>query len=120
MPGYWFVSKFGGPPDNRPVRHDKQPCCPALLRINRQIHDEVIGMFYGTANFRIFVTGCWCYFLGVKFCTQDLGNATANKLPLGFRFIRSLHISLRMDWPWNPGEQLPLDLARARLPPGQP
>ncbi|CZR51759.1 uncharacterized protein PAC_01636 [Phialocephala subalpina] len=47
--GYWFRNK-GGPPDRRPVRYDKQPCCPAILRINRQIHDEVIGIFYGTAR----------------------------------------------------------------------
>ncbi|PMD48792.1 hypothetical protein L207DRAFT_575444 [Hyaloscypha variabilis F] len=101
---YCFISKWGGPRDHRPLCHDKQPYCPAILRINRQDLDEVIGMFYVTAQSKMFVTGSECYFFGVKFCTQDLDNPTANKLPPGLRFVHLLHISISMGWLWNPGE----------------
>jgi hypothetical protein len=62
------------------------------------------------------VTGRYCYFVGVKFSTEDLDNAPANKLPPGFRFVRSLHININMRWPWNPGEQPTLDSALPPLP----
>jgi hypothetical protein len=64
----------------------------------------------------MFVTGCYCYFLGVKFCTDDLDNATANKLPPGLRFVSSLHIAINMGWSWNPGVQPTLDSALPPLP----
>lgn len=114
--GYWFISQNGGPPDRRPVRHDKQPCCPAVLRINRQIHDEVIGMFYGTARFFMYVVGCRCYVFGMKFATEDLHEVTANKLPPGFRFIRSLHITIKMEWPLGLDVQPTLNSALPPLP----
>ena len=62
------------------------------------------------------VTGSSCSFLGVKFSTEDLDNATANKLPPGFRFVRSLHITVNLRWPWNPGKQPTLDSALPPLP----
>jgi hypothetical protein len=69
----------------------------------------------------MFVTGSNCYFLGVKFRTEDLDNANTapNKLPPGFRFVRSLHISISMGWPRNLGVlgvQPTLDSALPPLP----
>lgn len=95
---YWFISRFGGPPDRRPVRHDEQKCCPAILRINRQIHHEVIGMFYGTALFLLTVGGRGCYVFGRKFHTNHSTTAPAKVLPPGFRFLRSLFLTVSLNW----------------------
>jgi hypothetical protein len=45
-------------------RHDQQPCSPAMLRVNHQIYDELIKMWYETAEFHISIVGRNLYFLG--------------------------------------------------------
>jgi len=75
------------------LRHDEQPCYPAILRINHQIYNEVIGMWYGTARFQMVIAGRYFHALGVKI---DNRNA---KLPSNFRLIRSLSISIMLHWP---------------------
>jgi hypothetical protein len=74
-------------------RHDQQPCSPAMLRVNRQIYDELIEMWYETAEFHISTVGRKLYFLGDAIAT---GDAT---LPLNLRLIRSLGIRLQLDSP---------------------
>jgi hypothetical protein len=84
------------PPNNDskpPLRHDEQPCCPAVLRVNRQIYNEVISMWYGTARFWVKIAGRFLNALRVKI---DDRNAT---LPSNFRLIRSLSITLMLHWP---------------------
>jgi hypothetical protein len=84
------------PPKNdskTPSRHDEQPCCPAVLRINRQIYNEVIGMWYGTAIFGINITGRHLYILGLKIDDRN------TKLPPNFGLIRSLSITIMLHWP---------------------
>lgn len=111
--GYWFSRQ--GARDSRPIRQDQQACCPAILRSNRQIHDEVIGMFYGTARFIMQINGRWRHFLGMGFSTQDSDNAP-QRLPPGFRFVRSLRINLYIRWPWKSGEEPITDNRAIRLP----
>jgi hypothetical protein len=74
------------------LRHDMQPCCPALLCTNHQIHDELIDMWYGTATFEITMRGRLLHFLGASFDSRDI------KLPSTFRHIRSLRIGIMIDW----------------------
>lgn len=76
-----------------PFRHDKQPCCPAILRTNRQIYNEVIGMWYGTAKFGMYMTGRHLYFLGTRIHDRNA------KLPSSFRFVRSLSLDIMLQWP---------------------
>jgi len=76
-----------------PLRHDEQPCCPAILRLNHQIYNEVIGMWYGTATFGMNIAGRHFHALGVKVDNRD-----AN-LPSNFRLIRSLSIAIMLHWP---------------------
>lgn len=102
-------------PDIPASRRDLQRCCPAVLRINHQIHDEVMPVFYGTAKFVMQIEGALCHFLGKKFSTDAVDNLP-QKLPPCFRFIRSLHIFIYMRWPWQSGEQQPTDNETLRSP----
>lgn len=79
---------FYGPnnPDYRfDLRHDKQPCCPAILCTNRQIYDEAITMFYESATFIMVIQRSF-YFLGIKYDSRDA------QLPSNLRLVRSLRI----------------------------
>ncbi|CZR65773.1 uncharacterized protein PAC_15673 [Phialocephala subalpina] len=114
VPAYWVAPRIPPWPGQygshiRILRHDKQPCCTEILRINRQIHDEVIGLFYGTASFGVHINGPYCFFLGVKYCTEDLDLAMPNTLPPTFRLVRSLSISIFLSWSWesSTGSTLP-------------
>lgn len=118
--GYWYVPKVGGPPDKRPVRLDKEPCCPAVLRTNRQIYTEVIGMFYGTASFAIYVSDFYCWFLGVQYCTENLNLAIPATLPATFRLVRSLQISIHFSLPWSLYEPPSTDPVLPPLPSPRP
>lgn len=87
--GYWFEN----PPQHLPFRDDEQPCCPAILRTNRQIYNESIGIWYGSARFRIYITERHLYFLGSKIHNRDA------KLPSCFRLIRSLIVDMKLQCP---------------------
>jgi hypothetical protein len=74
------------------LRHDEEPCCPAILCASRQIYNEIINMWYGTAKFSIQITPIGISFLGVTINSQDA------KLPVNFLLVRSFKIFLVLGW----------------------
>jgi hypothetical protein len=79
----------------RTFRHDQQPCYPAILRTNRQIYQEVICMWYGTARFHMVINPRHVVFLRRTINLQDA------KLPSMFPFVRSLSITMELRWPFK-------------------
>jgi hypothetical protein len=72
-------------------RRDGEPCCPAILRTNRQIYNEIVDMWYGTGAFYCGVNWQRCLLFGVEFLDRRV------KLPSTLRFIRTLSISVRLE-----------------------
>jgi hypothetical protein len=76
-------------------RDDFQPCYPAILRTNRQIYEEVIGLWYGTSLYRVATWGRGISFWA--FTGTYLQNIPSLFWP-SFRLLRSLKYDLRIDW----------------------
>ncbi|KAF2669580.1 hypothetical protein BT63DRAFT_264420 [Microthyrium microscopicum] len=81
------------PPDSF-FRLDKEPCCPAILRVCRQIYYEAISLFYAVLPFDIEITGPSIEFLGKKY--GGLGEPKI--LPSTFRHVRRLMVFNRLYW----------------------
>lgn len=75
----------------RNLRSDKEPCCPAILRVNRQIYDEIIGMWYGTAEYGIVIMRDF-HIHGRPISNPDTALSST------FRFITSLSLSVALQW----------------------
>jgi hypothetical protein len=87
----------------RPVRYDQQPCSPAMLRVNRQIYNEIVGMWYGNADYIMRIIWRAVFIFGETIIERD------GVLPRNFCLIRSLQISINLDMPqsesldsWDP------------------
>ncbi|KAF7596887.1 hypothetical protein BBP40_011932 [Aspergillus hancockii] len=52
------------PSKTLPLRHDAQPCCPALLRANHQIHDELLPEWYGNTPYEVILDTKYILFCG--------------------------------------------------------
>ena len=47
-----------------PLRHDNEPCCTSILRVNRQIYQEAIHEWYGFCTYNIELQDKGVWFLG--------------------------------------------------------
>ncbi|RDW65989.1 hypothetical protein BP6252_09624 [Coleophoma cylindrospora] len=72
----------------KPFRDDGGPCCPALLRANKQIYREAIGEFYGLEYF-----GLWINPSGWAFARSS-GMPIKNRFPTAIRFVEKLALTI--------------------------
>jgi hypothetical protein len=64
-----------------------------MLRVNHQIYDGLIGMWYGTAEFHVRIIWRVLFIFGETITSRDA------VLPRNLRLVRSLHISLNLEMP---------------------
>ncbi|RDW72207.1 hypothetical protein BP5796_08241 [Coleophoma crateriformis] len=72
----------------KPFRDDGGPCCPALLRANKQIYREAIGEFYGQEYF-----GLWIKPSGWAFARSS-GMPIKNPFPTAIRLVEKLALTI--------------------------
>lgn len=72
------------------LRQDGTVCCPAILRTCRQVYDELIEPFYGSATFAIFVEQHEISFLGTP------SYVYSPKFPRNLHHVRKLHIEMQL------------------------
>jgi len=75
------------------LRSDQEPCCPAILRANHQIYNEIVGMWYGGVEYYAYITGRHFYIHGIQIADRD------TKLFSNFRFISVLRLDIMLHWP---------------------
>jgi hypothetical protein len=71
------------------LRHDGEPCCPAMLRTNQKIYHEMIELFYSSSYFCILLSKNTLRF-------TSRGFKSVSRLPFSFRFITGLSLTLRV------------------------
>jgi hypothetical protein len=76
--------------DVRKLRKDGEACAPGLLRANRQIYEEFIIHFYGTATFALYVETNELSFLGTPTYPYD------PIFPRPLSYVRNLHIEIQL------------------------
>jgi hypothetical protein len=77
------------------LRHDCEPCCPALLRTNQKIYHEMVELWYSSTLYWISFRNDEFRFLNREFpATVDLQSVG---LPYGFRFLTKLGLSIRLE-----------------------
>jgi hypothetical protein len=81
-----FIS--GTSPKRLPLRLDRVPCCPALLRTNQQIHRELIELFYGSVTFEIIIARS-VHVFGNPFSAEA-------RLPSTIRWMRNIRIDISL------------------------
>lgn len=72
----------------KPFRNDGAPCCPAILRANKEIYDEVVGEFYGQEYY-----GLWINPSGWAFARSS-GMPIKNRFPTAIRLVQKLALSI--------------------------
>jgi hypothetical protein len=85
------------------LRQDNERCSPALLLANRQIHHELIPLFYAIPSFEIRFNFWHIRLLGMEFLIRSL------KFPMNFQYMTQMSLHLRLEKStkeskfWNPG-----------------
>ncbi|KAE8145029.1 hypothetical protein BDV25DRAFT_78603 [Aspergillus avenaceus] len=69
------------------LRHDGSRCCPAILRANHQIHDEVMSEWYGSTPYEVVLDTKY-----ILFCGKVLPPYAP--LPSTLRWVHSMQLSL--------------------------
>ncbi|KAF2664828.1 hypothetical protein BT63DRAFT_77485 [Microthyrium microscopicum] len=80
------------------LRTDGQPSYPAILRVNRTVYNEAIGIWYGSATFHLKIWGCTLYLWNDKIYNEK-------DLPRTFRLVRKMEIEFYLIEPegrWIP------------------
>jgi hypothetical protein len=72
------------------LREDSQACSPQLLLANRQIYEEMIIRFYGSATFAMYVEQHEISFLGNPIYVYD------PEFPSCLQYVRALHIEIQL------------------------
>ncbi|KAI9040382.1 uncharacterized protein KD926_008339 [Aspergillus affinis] len=67
------------------LRTDNLPCCPAILRTNHQIHNELIPEWYGTTSYEVVLDNKY-----ILFCGKAIPPYAP--LPSTIQWVQSMHL----------------------------
>lgn len=87
-------SSYWAPPNPKELRHDSSPCSASLLRVNRQIHAEVMEEWYFNNSVQYKARIKDCDDVGLYFLGQLIPPGC--ELPRVFREVKNLGIFVRL------------------------